>query len=109
MRDSSGIGKGFGYVNFESEDGVELAMSAKTGTHLNGRQLRLERWSKGAKKKVAMVEVTTKKNSRGPAKVTTLKKKRKEAEFVGKKYDKNTAPKHKKPEGKRRKSILTYP
>ncbi len=38
----SGMGKGFGYVNFESEDAVELAMG-KNGSQLKGRAVRTQR------------------------------------------------------------------
>ena len=44
VRDAAtGIGKGFGYVNFASEDSVEIALTLN-GSELDGRQIRVSRW-----------------------------------------------------------------
>lgn len=51
IRDSkTGIGKGFGYVNFESSDSVELAMQMEK-FELKGRQLRVSVCKTNARKK----------------------------------------------------------
>lgn len=51
MRDSkTGIGKGFGYVNFESSDSVELAMQMEKLV-LKGRELRVSICKANAKNK----------------------------------------------------------
>lgn len=52
VRDSkTGIGKGFGYVNFESSDSVELAMQMEKFV-LKGRELRVSICKANAKNKV---------------------------------------------------------
>ena len=43
VRDAAtGIGKGFGYVNFASEDSVEIALTLN-GSELDGRKIRVSR------------------------------------------------------------------
>ena len=43
VRDAAtGIGKGFGYVNFASEDSVEIALTLN-GSELDGRKMRVTR------------------------------------------------------------------
>ena len=43
VRDTAtGIGKGFGYVNFASEDSVEIALTLN-GSELDGRKIRVTR------------------------------------------------------------------
>ena len=43
VRDAAtGIGKGFGYVNFASEDSVEIALTLN-GSELDGRKIRVTR------------------------------------------------------------------
>ena len=44
VRDAAtGIGKGFGYVNFASEDSVEIALTLN-GSELDGRKIRVSRF-----------------------------------------------------------------
>jgi RNA recognition motif-containing protein len=55
IRDSTnGLGKGFGYVNFDSPDAVELALRLNE-SDLNGRSLRVTRCKKNPKPKAAPV------------------------------------------------------
>ena len=55
IRDSTnGLGKGFGYVNFDSTDAVELALRLNE-SDLNGRSLRVTRCQKNPKTKAAPV------------------------------------------------------
>lgn len=56
IRDSkTGIGKGFGYVNFESSDSVELALQMEKFT-LKGRDLRVSIYKGNVdKKKVSIL------------------------------------------------------
>ena len=44
VRDTAtGIGKGFGYVNFATEDSVEIALTLN-GSELDGRKIRVSRF-----------------------------------------------------------------
>merc|ERR1712008_603544 len=55
-RDSqTGIGKGFGYINFSSREGVKTALDLMTDTTLNGRELRVSQSVSRAKKTVTIV------------------------------------------------------
>merc|ERR1712051_370581 len=56
VRDSqTGIGKGFGYVNFSSHESVKTALDLMTNTALNGRELRISQSVSRPKKTVTMV------------------------------------------------------
>ena len=61
VRDSqTGIGKGFGYINFSSRESVKTALDLMTDTTLNGRELRVTQSVSRAKKTVTMVPKTPK-------------------------------------------------
>ncbi|XP_076585352.1 RNA-binding protein 34 [Chaetodon auriga] len=65
---NSGLGKGFGYVLFESADSVQLALELD-GTKLEGRSIRVKRSVKKEKqKKEAGSKGTSRLASRGPMK-----------------------------------------
>jgi len=52
IRDSfTGIGKGFGYVNFKTTDSIELGLKMN-GTHLEGRYIRVSRATNKPKQKM---------------------------------------------------------
>ena len=54
VRDAAtGIGKGFGYVNFASEDSVEIALTLN-GSELDGRKIRVSRLVHAASVKIKM-------------------------------------------------------
>jgi len=56
VRDSqTGIGKGFGYINFSSRESVKTALDLMTNTTLNGRELRVSQSVSRAKKTITMV------------------------------------------------------
>ncbi|XP_060882245.1 RNA-binding protein 34 [Labrus mixtus] len=67
---NSGLGKGFGYVLFESADSVQLALELN-GTKLEGRSVRVKRSVKKEKLKKTDGKGTTGKAGRGPAKGPT--------------------------------------
>merc|ERR1712008_117979 len=56
VRDSqTGIGKGFCYVNFDSNEGVKTALDLMSKTTLNSRELRISQSVSRPKKTVTMV------------------------------------------------------
>uniref|UniRef100_UPI0037E9BD3D RNA-binding protein 34 isoform X2 n=1 Tax=Semicossyphus pulcher TaxID=241346 RepID=UPI0037E9BD3D len=67
---NSGLGKGFGYVLFESADLVQLALELD-GTKLEGRTIRVKRSVKKEKLKKNDSKAPTGKAGRGPAKGPT--------------------------------------
>ena len=76
VRDSATVmGKGFGYVNFESADSVETAI-LKNSTLLGGRELRV---SRSVRKPKATVQLAEK------VKKSKLEKSKKKPDFVNKK------------------------
>ena len=57
VRDAAtGIGKGFGYVNFASEDSVEIALTLN-GSELDGRKIRVSRLVQTASVKIKMYNI----------------------------------------------------
>ncbi|XP_008314686.2 RNA-binding protein 34-like, partial [Cynoglossus semilaevis] len=70
---NSGLGKGFGYILFESADSVQLALELD-GSKLEGRSIRVKRSMKTDKqKKTENSKGTTRTPGRSPAKHTGLK------------------------------------
>ncbi|XP_071359263.1 RNA-binding protein 34 isoform X2 [Trachinotus anak] len=68
---NSGLGKGFGYVLFESADSVQLALELE-GSKLEGRSIRVKRSVKKEKQKNKTNNTgTTGRTGRGPAKGPT--------------------------------------
>ena len=65
IRDSSsGVGKGFGYVTFDNEDSVQLALKSKKGSELKGRKIRMERCVKKVKPQIQVNKIQRKKVTR---------------------------------------------
>jgi len=67
----TGVGKGFGYVNFAEEDAVELALRL-AGTALDGRPLRVQRCVKRPKKMVSAPASTSRGGGGGGKKTKTM-------------------------------------
>jgi nucleolar protein 12 len=103
VRDNStGIGKGFGYVNFESEDSVEIALRLN-GSDLGGRSVRVNRCVRKTKVNLPPSAATAKKKEGAaskkdpPKKVTRKKvKEMKATAFQGEAFDKKDGKKGKK-------------
>ncbi|XP_041839031.1 RNA-binding protein 34-like [Melanotaenia boesemani] len=64
---NSGLGKGFGYVLFESEDSVLLALKLN-GSKLEGRSIRVKRSVKKEKQNKTSSKGTTRKPNKSPVK-----------------------------------------
>jgi len=94
VRDAAtGIGKGFGYVNFASEDSVEIALTLN-GSELDGRKIRVTRCVRKTKPIVELPNSNTSRpNTKKPAqaKKVTRKKLRdmsaSAASFQGQSFD----------------------
>uniref|UniRef100_H3CF42 RRM domain-containing protein n=1 Tax=Tetraodon nigroviridis TaxID=99883 RepID=H3CF42_TETNG len=102
---NSGLGKGFGYVLFESADAVQLALKLD-GSKLEGRSIRVKRSLKKSENKAAQGRPP-----RGPAPARQRRlgaPRRSSASFSGIKVDPNTKTKKKqvkKKKGKPKKSV----
>ncbi len=106
VRDSStGIGKGFGYVNFGSEDSVEIGLRLD-GSDLAGRRIRVSRCVRKVKvnapaaaarpKKKKNLKTNKMRQNEAPKKTTRRKvKEMKATEFQGQSFDKSSKGKRK--------------
>ncbi len=120
IRDSkTGIGKGFGYVNFATRKSVKTALELMDGTQLSGRAVRVTK-SVDRPKKTVSVEVKRPKGGILPVKqsktaaVKTVKKVKKKTlrggDFQGKKFneeDVKSKKSRKKPsQGERKRKMI---
>ena len=93
VRDSkTGIGKGFGYVNFAQEKSVKMALDIMSGTTLDGRKLRISKSVERPKKTMTMVPkvktggafpIKNKELIKAKGKVIKMKKKEHKPSFEG--------------------------
>ncbi|KAF7487739.1 RNA-binding protein 34 [Sarcoptes scabiei] len=91
VRDSqTGIGKGFGYVNFKSNDSLVLALE-KNGNLFKNREIRIKAYNyqKDSDKNIAAKKETTKMKKKTVKKVTKSSNEIPEAIFKAKKVLKN--------------------
>lgn len=82
----TGIGKGFGYVNFHSKDSVVLALQ-KDGQSLNGRDLRVQSTNYSNKNDKNNPKGSIKKDMR-PSNADSFKKEKPNGQFSGEKANK---------------------
>jgi len=116
VRDAAtGIGKGFGYVNFASEDSFEIALTLN-GSELDGRKIRVSRCVRKAKPVVGLAKSnksrTKSANTRRPSQALNKKVTRKKlrdmnaASFQGQSFDdKKNSKKINKGDGKGKKKL----
>lgn len=97
VRDSqTGIGKGFGYVNFKSNDSLVLALE-KNGNLFKNREIRIKAYNyqKDSDKNIAAKKETTKMKKKTVKKVTKSSNEIPGGDFQGEKSSKKLTKKKK--------------